>query len=592
MSTSGRLALFRWKEILIYSLVAIAIWLPRGLDSDKFVTIDEPQWLYRSANFYYSLAQRDFGSTSPAISQTVQVMSPGIVTMWAETIAYLIEFPEYRGFGQGLLSDPSQLEKFLESKGVSPFEILVTGRLVLTLWNTAILLIAFVISRRLFGLWVSLVGFLLIAFEPYHIALTKIAHLDGPLSGVMLLSVLAILAYAYKGRKISYLFLSGLAFGAALLTKLPALLLVPYVGLLFLTLILIDWRTQSEEQSKHFHKRIKILIGHLIIWGGIALFVLLVFWPEMWVDPIGTLSQFLQRPFFHTRFSQNNIFGNTTESNFAGINWQNILWYIPSYLWRTTPIAILGLLAAGTAYFSRIGLFVEQKMRNLFLALILFVIVFGVFVTIASTKANRYIIPIYLPLDLIAAMGWVAITIWFKETLPTLFRKHSAKVFLTGVVMTQLFLAVRTHPYYFSYYNPLLGGSRAAGEFFERGIGLGEGLDQAARYLNDKPESDNLRVRSWYYSGPFSYFFVGTVRGISERDEWSAERIVELKEAHYIVTYINQWKRRLPERLLDALAPIPPEQVIWINEIEYVRIYAVHDLPTGFFELLLKEEGE
>jgi hypothetical protein len=57
----------------------------------------------------------------------------------------------------------------------------------------------------------------------------------------------------------------------------------------------------------------------------------------------------------------------------------------------------------------------------------------------------------------------------------------------------------------------------------------------------------------------------------------------------YLVTYINQWKRRIPERLIDALESVPPEHTIWINEIEYVRIYKVDDLPQEFYEYLLSE---
>ena len=41
----------------------------------------------------------------------------------------------------------------------------------------------------------------------------------------------------------------------------------------------------------------------------------------------------------------------------------------------------------------------------------------------------------------------------------------------------------------------------------------------------------------------------------------------------YFVTYINQWQRNMPEDLLPELDAQEPEHTIWINGIEYARIY-------------------
>lgn len=583
----------RWRDLLIYAILALAIWFPRGLDSDRFVTVDETPWLYRSANFYYAITHGDFGHTSPDFRwKDTQVMAPGVVTMWAETFAFLIEYPEYRGLGQGRFVDPSQFEKFLDTQGVSSLDILATGRQILTVWNTAVLLLAFMVARRLFGLLPAFLGFMFIAFEPYYVALTRIAHLDGPLSGPMLLSALAFIAYIYDGRKMSYLVLSGIAFGVAMLAKLPGVLLVPYVGIMYLIVSIKRWRTQTAEQKTGYFSWNRRLLGHLFIWGGIGLVTLAAFWPEMWVDPFATLAEFLSRPVFHTDILRYVLTGgtsNTVEVANEATNLAYTFRVITSYLWHTTPIIIFGLLGAALSYYRKFGLFVEQKSRRLFIALLLFTVLFGGAINFASTSSNRYFIPMYLPLDLMAAFGWVAIALWSREKLELPIRKYAAPVLLTGVVLVQIFLAIRTHPYYFSYYNQLLGGSQRAGVVFDRGIGLGEGLDQAARYLNNKPDAHSLQVKSWYHIGPFSYIFVGKSRGISVSDVWDEERIADIQRMDYLVTYINQWKRRQPERLIDALDPILPEHIIWINQIEYARIYKVDDLPADFYEYLLAD---
>ena len=49
------------------------------------------------------------------------------------------------------------------------------------------------------------------------------------------------------------------------------------------------------------------------------------------------------------------------------------------------------------------------------------------------------------------------------------------------------------------------------------------------------------------------------------------------------MTYSNQWFRNMPPELLDALTPITPEHTVWINGIEYARIYRTDQLPAELF---------
>ena len=47
-----------------------------------------------------------------------------------------------------------------------------------------------------------------------------------------------------------------------------------------------------------------------------------------------------------------------------------------------------------------------------------------------------------------------------------------------------------------SYYNPLLGGGKAAAKNIV--VGWGEGLDQVTDYLNAKPDADRLTLAGFY----------------------------------------------------------------------------------------------
>jgi hypothetical protein len=126
-------------------------------------------------------------------------------------------------------------------------------------------------------------------------------------------------------------------------------------------------------------------------------------------------------------------------------------------------------------------------------------------------------------------------------------------------------LVVANYPYYLTYYNPLLGGIRAA----ERAvtIGWGEGLELAAEYLNQKPDAENMRVSAWYQS-TFAPFFKG------EAISYSQEK-GKAMAGDYVVFYINQLQRRFPDDELFRYfeTRYQPEKIIPLKGVNYAVIY-------------------
>ena len=149
-------------------------------------------------------------------------------------------------------------------------------------------------------------------------------------------------------------------------------------------------------------------------------------------------------------------------------------------------------------------------------------------------------------------------------------RKASIPLTIGFIFILQAANSLRIFPNMLAYYNPLMGGSRKAADVMQ--IGWGEGLDLAALYLNQKTNAENLIVTSWYGNGPFSFFFKGELFDITDntltKNNWE-----NINSSDYIVTYIHQWQRNMPEDLLSELANQEPEHTIWINGIEYARIY-------------------
>ena len=99
-------------------------------------------------------------------------------------------------------------------------------------------------------------------------------------------------------------------------------------------------------------------------------------------------------------------------------------------------------------------------------------------------------------------------------------------------------------------------------------VGWGEGLDVVAAYLNEKPRAEQLKVASWYGSSSFNPFFVG-----QSLDFYQQKGNVLAGE--YVVIYIDQWQREIPDPELYAFLEnyAEPEKTIYIKGVPYAHIY-------------------
>jgi hypothetical protein len=562
------LSTFRYRRLLdILSLVVIFFLLavPRAIDLDRFVTPDEPKWLHRSANFLTALVQKDF-------KHTFQREHPGVTIMWAGAAGFFLRYPQFAKIGPGQIDRIGDFHRYLDNNGMDSIVALESGRMFSVLGIAASLLLAFWYARKVFGMGVALLGFLFVAINPFSIALARLLHLDSMVSSLMLLSLLALMTYLYRGRRFIDLVVSAIAAGLSWLTKSPALFLLPFFGLLILVELIRSWRGEKNSFKSTSWRTIK----PLMIWSGIAMVTFTIFFPAMWVDPLNTINKiFVQAIFYASEGHESNIF-------FDGRVYQGGVqngWFYPiNYLWRATPMTVLGLLLFMFAFILPRKIRFKQDLQNSALVLVLFIVLYTTFMTLGAKKFDRYLLPIFAPLDILAAVGWVTIlTATYQILREKLGQSPYLRYFMiaSGVLFTTAFSwqswgVMQTAPYYLSYYNPLLGGSERAPEVMM--IGWGEGLDQAARYLNQSTEAGKLRVMSWYYDGPFSYFFNGTTL----LEEFPAIP-ADLPKVDYIVIYFHQLQRQLPsEEFLAFIDQQTLEHVIRIGNIPYAYIYRMY----------------
>ena len=146
-----------------------------------------------------------------------------------------------------------------------------------------------------------------------------------------------------------------------------------------------------------------------------------------------------------------------------------------------------------------------------------------------------------------------------------------ARAFLivTLIVAVQIVLLARVWPYPIAYYNPLAGGPERARQLIM--VGWGEGLEQAAAFLNGLPNAESLYVVTSYNHVVRSRF-VGTTIPMAPYIQGGAKQ--DLPEPDYIVLYVNARQRRqISPEVQRAEAIGQPVFVAQINGLPYAWVY-------------------
>jgi hypothetical protein len=312
-----------------------------------------------------------------------------------------------------------------------------------------------------------------------------------------------------------------------------------------------------------------------LAWLGVGAGVFVLAWPAMWVQPGSVLSQvFGLVQDFAESGHESALFFNGRVISGGDFGAAYFYFYPLTYLWRATPAVLAGLPLAVIFLLRRQSPFDHPAARRAFWGLALLAAVFTLGLAFPAKKFDRYYLPVYAPLDLLASLGWAGLMALLGSNIHNIRWRWAAALPLLAALGVQAASAWASFPYYFTYYNPLLGGAERAPEVMQ--VGWGEGLDEAARYLNRKPDAASLDVITWYAAGCFSYYFRG--RGI---DFWAsvetpAKGWSDFQKADYAVVYISQAQRGLSRQALDELSRLQPEHTIHIDGLEYVRIYKLH----------------
>lgn len=532
----GRVA--QWLLLLLLGVVAL---LPRVLELADFYTIDEAaHWQRRVQLFMQALRDGDWAGTN-------LTGHPGVTTMWLGSLG------RWLALGMGV-----------DQPGMAGgARYLAYLRLPLAVTNSVAVVLGYVLLRRLLRPDVALLAAFCWATSPFVIAHSRLLHLDALVTSFMTLSLLALLCATAHDRatgaqrgQLAWLVGSGLCAGLALLTKGPALVLLPTIGLLLAaTAPRSGWRTWLVWVTLRY-----------LLWLVSALATIVALWPAMWVAPLASAGAVLGEVLGNG--GQPHAWGNFFLGRpVADPGW---LFYPTVILLRSAPLSLLGLICAPLVLLG------SRQERRVLVALGSYVLLFGLAVSIGAKKFDRYLLPIWPALEIIAAAGLVA----GVRAVAALARGHGWRrgrrpVVLRTVVTLLLSVvliarALSYAPYYLAYFNPLLGGGSLAQRVML--VGWGEGMEQVGAWLAQRPDLGN---------GPVLSLIPANLVPFVPQQVFALDSMTVTQLSSYAVVYTRSAQNQNSAAAEAYAAQTPPLYTLRRYGIEYARVY---QLPRPFTE--------
>jgi 4-amino-4-deoxy-L-arabinose transferase-like glycosyltransferase len=279
--------------------------------------------------------------------------------------------------------------------------------------------------------------------------------------------------------------------------------------------------------------------------------VVVALWPTFWVEPVLTVERAIE---FTLLTSAEHRPGNF----FLGqpVADPGPFYYPTAVVYRMSPLALAGLVAVGVLLPPR------SKLRP---TLLLLLLAFGflLFLSLAGKKLDRYTLPAFPALDLLAGLGLWTLGTWIAPLLASRGINGGVRHLLLGGAVALLLVGqalplAMVAPYALAYYNPMVGGGPAASRVLL--VGWAEGLDQVAAYLNAQPNPERQMIAIYF---PLELNFQGMVAG-------TVTQFGDPRPIDYVVDYVSAAQRgQTPPEVIGRV----PVHEVWINGILYARVY-------------------
>ncbi len=421
-----RIHLQRWGLPLFVFLLAF---IPRTLSLDTFLTADEDDQLQFSAQFLEAVSHHDWAGAVVLGYPGVPTLSLGALGIWLtdeeisltglttalgsvfESIALIAE-----SVGASATKDlhsvflPLVTGSGTESKTIlatvleNPLGYVQTVRLLLVFTAALVMVVIFLALRRLLDQRLALVAVLMLAFDPFIMAHSRLIHVDAPLSYFMFAAFVTFIVYLNQDGQDGrwWLLASGVLGALGVLSKTPGIILG---SILVISGLFYTWLADSGHSRRLLLKRLLVALG---VWGIVAAVAFFAFWPSMWVRPIFALQHIIENVLSVGRFDSHptsGIFWGVTRGD------RNPFYYLITIPFHLTPLSLggllvgLGMIVVGFIQRKRNIQSIASKYLPFLLSLLAYSILFVVPVSYVAGRGDRYILPVSLGLDVIAALG-------------------------------------------------------------------------------------------------------------------------------------------------------------------------------------------
>ena len=475
----------------------------------RYVTPDESAWLYWSVHFRQALLAGDWANT-------FQASHPGITTMWLGSLGVQLtlwlrpesaESAAWIGKLAWLTSDygepARQLQQFVATTRilfafVMSLGVVGIGRLV----------------RCDFGRTAAILTTFVLALDPFTYGMASLPMTDSLLAMFIGLSLL-LLYRLHQQPNYQTAILLGLCTTLAILSKLPGLLLLPFIPLVLLTARQLTWENY---------------IRLLIVWTGTAVVAALLLLPALWGAPQQLLTLLQASGSEETSFNVPVRYMGRLQYN---VGWE----YYPLLLmYRLSPVAFVGMGLA----------FGRKRIRPLALWLLLFTTLFIIGIEQSPSVFDRYLLPITFVWTL---LGSIAIADWVQRAASQ--KQQRASILLTGILCAFALTHI-TFPLFA--YNWMLGGHAVARQILP--TGWGEIYSVAARQLATVcPDANGVLTENVPSTAPF--FAKSIMRSSAFHAQFAPADWAEIKQINP-----DAMVKPDPDAVIDVMSN---RAVIWCN---------------------------
>lgn len=336
------------------------------------------------------------------------------------------------------------------------------SRIVSAIASSVSVIFVILVGWELLSPLIGVIAGVIFSMLPFYLGLSQLATLESFIMLFFTSSIYFFLKFL-KRFSLKFLILSGVSIGLALQTKYTNILLIP----LIICIYYIWYFNIGKKKGNIFE--IKIVYIFLI-----SLFVFFILWPIPWFHLKEIIEVNYKWRILGSKYSVPEVF-------FGRLMLTPVVYYVIYFL-ITTPFLILTLFLVGIKKIDK------SKNWIFYVILAWFILPFIQSFYNFRQHGVRYIIEIYAPLSLLAAMG-------FDFIVGKLTKKILLKfVYFVPIIIYMGVIIFRITPYYLDYFNILVGGTGTVYEkkLFQLGW-WGQGIREAGLYL-EKTASKGSRV--------------------------------------------------------------------------------------------------